>query len=387
MVERDTKMYKKVIYIVKTDLHYYPPCMMQIRYLKACGVIVEVWFASSNPSALQILDREQIPYVCLGESPRIKSRLGKVKNWLEFRRNIHTQLKTINSSERDQTLLWIGTAESAIPLLGLLDQYHYNLTMLELMDDKKNTFKRRLFGMMAKKAKCLVACEHTRAYLMRYWFGLDKLPYVMPNKPYELGTERYAEPSCEQTGKSIAPIKGRKFIIYQGIYWKLDYLKALAKALSAMNSDYYFVLMGFDLLKTNAYVEIRKIYHKVIEVSSLPAPLHLEVTSHANIGLVFYDDSTLNQAFCAPNKIYEYSGFGIPMLANRIPGLENTVGKFNAGRCVNFCTEELIHAIRDIDANYEIYQKNASALYESVDNRSVMETIIKDAGIEKEKNK
>lgn len=375
-------MYKKVIYIVKTDLHYYPPCMMQIRYLNACGVKTEVWFASSNDSALQILQRENIPYVCLGESPRVKSKLGKVKNWLEFRRNVQRQLNTIDASEIDQTLLWIGTAESAIPLLGLLDKYHYNLTMLELLDDKKNELKRKLFSILAKKAVALVACEETRAYLMRYWFELDKLPYIMPNKPYELGTQKYSAPSCEKTQKAIELIKGKQFIIFQGIYQKLEYMKAVAGALAAMNSDYYFVLMGFDLNKTNAYEELKKIYDKVIEVPSLPAPLHLEVTSHANMGLVFYDDSTLNQTFCAPNKIYEYSGFGIPMLANKIPGLENTVGRFNAGCCVDFNTEALIRAIRDIDTNYQEYSKNANALYSSVDNRRVIEEIIGDLKLE-----
>jgi hypothetical protein len=360
--------------------------MMQIRYLKKCGANIEVWFASSNESALTIMDREQIPYVCLGESPRVNSKIGKIKNWLEFRKNVKRQLKTIASSDADHTLLWIGTAESAIPLFGLLGRYHYNLTMLELLDDKKNKFKRKTFGKLAKEAEALIACEVTRAYLMRYWFELKELPYVMPNKPYELGAKRYAEPSCDKTKSAIDMVKGKKFIIFQGIYQKLDYMKEIAKALAMMDTDYHIVLMGFDLYKTNAYEELKKIYDKVIELPSIPAPLHLEVTSHASIGLVFYDDFSLNQAFCAPNKIFEYSGFGIPMLANRIPGLENTVGKFHAGKCVNFKASELIDAIKEIDKDYDMYCCNAKALYESVDNKSTIEKIISDLKIRKGQN-
>lgn len=377
-------MFNKVIYIVKTDLHYYPPCMMQIRYLKKCGVRVEVWFASSNESALTILDKEQIPYVCLGESPRVNSLIGKLKNWMEFRRNVNRQLNNISQSERENTLLWVGTAESAIPLYGVLQHYHYNLTMLELLDGDKNKFKRTTFGKLAKKAEAIVACEVTRAYIMKYWFGLKKLPYVMPNKPYELGTTKNAEPSCDKTKQAIDVIRGKKFIIFQGIFQKVDYMKALATALSQMNSDYYIVLMGFDLYKTNAYEKLKKIYERVIELSSLPAPLHLEVTSHAQIGLVFYDDFSLNQAFCAPNKIYEYSGFGIPMIANKIPGLENTVGKFNAGKCVEFESKQLMKAIKEIDDNYEQYSANSLSLYNAVDNESTINDIIRDIKIEKE---
>mgnify|MGYP002607145695 FL=1 len=377
-------MFNKVIYIVKTDLHYYPPCMMQIRYLKKCGVRVEVWFASSNESALTILDKEQIPYVCLGESPRVNSLIGKLKNWMEFRRNVNRQLNNISQSERENTLLWVGTAESAIPLYGVLQHYHYNLTMLELLDGDKNKFKRTTFGKLAKKAEAIVACEVTRAYIMKYWFGLKKLPYVMPNKPYELGTTKNAEPSCDKTKQAIDVIRGKKFIIFQGIFQKVDYMKALATALSQMDSDYYIVLMGFDLYKTNAYEKLKKIYERVIELSSLPAPLHLEVTSHAQIGLVFYDDFSLNQAFCAPNKIYEYSGFGIPMIANKIPGLENTVGKFNAGKCVEFESKQLMKAIKEINDNYEQYSANSLSLYNAVDNESTINDIIRDIKIEKE---
>ena len=281
-------------------------------------------------------------------------------------------------------MLWIGTAESAIPLFGVLQHYHYNLTMLELLDGENNKFKRTTFGKLAQKAEAVIACEVTRAYIMKYWFGLKRLPYVMPNKPYDLGASKNAKPSCEKTKQAIEAVRGKNFIIFQGIFQKLDYMKALATALSQMNSDNYIVLMGFDLYKTNAYEELKKIYDKVIELSSLPAPLHLEVTSHAKIGLVFYDDFSLNQAFCAPNKIYEYSGFGIPMLANKIPGLENTVGKFNAGKCIDFESKQLMEAIKEIDGNYKQYSANALALYNAVDNEETINKIIEDIQVEKE---
>lgn len=377
-------MYNRIVYIVKTDLHYYPPCMMQIRYLKQMGVNIEVWFASSNESATNILEKEDIPYVCLGESTRKNTKISKIKNWLEFRFRVKKQLKTINKNELDNILFWVGTAESAIPLYGVIDKYHYVLTMLELLDDPQNRIKLKLFGRMAKKAEALTACEITRAYLMRYWFKLDKLPYVMPNKPFELGVSKKAIPSCEKTRSSIEIIKDKHFIIFQGIYQKLDYLKEVAKALAKMNIDYHFVLMGFDLYKTNAYEELKRIYDKVIELPSLPAPLHLEVTSHAEIGLVFYDDFSLNQAFCAPNKIYEYSGFGIPMLANKIPGLENTVGKYNAGMCVNFECNELVGAINTILDNHKDFEINSKELFDSVDNMKTISKIAESLHIERE---
>ena len=378
-------MYNKVIYIVKTDLHYYPPCMAQIRMLKKTGVNIEVWFASSNQSAVDILEKEDIKYACLGESPRIATKAGKVKNWVEFRKKVSNQIAKYDQVELDSTLFWTGTAESAIPLLGVIDKHNYILTMLELLDDSSNKGKLKLFGKLAKKAKSVVVCEETRAYLVRYWFGLNRLPYIMPNKPYGLRAIRRTEPTCEQTRKAIEQIQDKKFIIYQGIFQNVDYMTELAKALKEINSVYYLVIMGFDLYKTNMYQKIHSIYDKVIQLDSLPAPLHLEVTSYADIGLVFYEGDTLNRAYCAPNKIYEYSAFGIPSLGNKIPGLENTIGKARAGICGEFKKDKLAEAIKDITKNYTMYEDNSLKFYEETDNQAIIDEIIRDNHITTER--
>ena len=70
--------------------------------------------------------------------------------------------------------------------------------------------------------------------------------------------------------------------------------------------------------------------------------------------------------YCAPNKIWEYSGFGIPMLANDVPGLKYTVEANNAGICVDMSSVENIkNAIHGIDENYESYSKNSLAFFDS----------------------
>ena len=50
-------MFRKVIYIVKSNLHYYPPCMAQIQMLDDLGIETEVWYGSSAPKALEILEK------------------------------------------------------------------------------------------------------------------------------------------------------------------------------------------------------------------------------------------------------------------------------------------------------------------------------------------
>lgn len=100
-----------------------------------------------------------------------------------------------------------------MPMVGKLKGYNYALTSLELLDDNKT--KNRLFSMLTGDAKFIVCCETTRAFIMRNWYGLKKLPYVMPNKPYDFQDARRKTPSIEATKKAIELVQDKKFIIYQ----------------------------------------------------------------------------------------------------------------------------------------------------------------------------
>ena len=60
-------MFRKVIYLVKSNLHYYPPCMAQIQMLDDLGIEVEVWYGSSASNALEILSKRGIKLVPLSD--------------------------------------------------------------------------------------------------------------------------------------------------------------------------------------------------------------------------------------------------------------------------------------------------------------------------------
>ena len=166
----------------------------------------------------------------------------------------------------------------------------------------------------------------------------------------------------------------------QGILKSRDYMLEMARAIRDSNTGYYFVLMGLD--PENIFADIKKEYDKSVFIKNIPAPYHLEVTSYAAIGFVFYDDrNSLNRAFCAPNKIYEYSGLRIPAIGNEVPGLVNTIGAAKAGVCVPMKKDALMRAIRDIEEHYDLYAKNAYDFYQGTDNEALMKRIIKENGI------
>ena len=48
-------------------------------------------------------------------------------------------------------------------------------------------------------------------------------------------------------------------------------------------------------------------------------------TAGATIGAILYENTCLNHWFCSPNKLWEYPGAGVPILACRFPELERII--------------------------------------------------------------
>lgn len=373
-------MFRKVIYLVKSNLHYYPPCMAQIQMLDDLGIEVEVWYGSSASNALEILSKRGIKLVSLSDKRLAKrGKLDSLLNWLNFRSKTRQMLHSVNPQG---TILWFGNVETLIPMMGLLGRFHYITSILELLDDKANDWKRALAMGPVRRADAVIACQRTRAYIMRSWWKLDTVPYVMPNKPYHVGLPKNCQPSCELTGAYLRQFAGKKIVLFQGILQHVQYLGQFARALRELDDDYLLVLMGSDERDKTLVGKVQAIYADTVHIPYIPAPSHLEITSHAHIGIVFYKDDSLNRAYCAPNKIYEYAHFGIPMIGNRIPGLQDTVGLVHAAECIELTAEQIVQAIRRIEANYAQYSQNASQFFADTDNYAVMQEIIQKCGID-----
>lgn len=360
----------KIVYIVKTKLHYYPPCVSQIRMIKKLKYDIEVLYGTSNESALKLLESDGIKCKKIGSiSDENNSIVKKLFSWIKFRFALKKELKKYPKN----TIFWFGTGESALPMICGLKGYNYIVSFLELYDEFP--FRIKLFGKIAREALAVTVCEIDRAYLMHYWWGLDKLPYVFPNKPYDLLRTKKAKPSIKEVKEVIDKIGNNKIILYQGIIQNSEELVEVAKALNHTKTHYKFVLMGIDKYKS---IDIIKKHYSDIEyIEYIPAPYHLEITSYAQLGITFYRPDSLNKVYCAPNKIYEYTGFGIPVLCNNIPGLINTIGNSESGMCVDMKEKDIVKAINMIENDYDKYSKNAINFFESTDNYSKMEELLK----------
>jgi len=315
------------------------------------------------PSAREALERAEVEVVTSGgmEGRRF---LGRAARAYGFRREACEYIRA-QHKDPSEVRLWVGSGDTALALAPeLLRTEGFVLQLHELYDT--NPVYLRLLGPLARRAMSVVVPESNRADILRCWYRLDHTPFVIPNKPWYHPRKRGLAVSGGEVRAALDSLHGRKIVLYQGDLGPLRDIRQIAKAVNKLGDQWAFVTMGRD--QDGFVPEIRAQAPNAIHIPHLTAPTHLEFTSHAHIGVAVYGFDMLNAVFCAPNKIWEYSGFGIPVLCQDLAGLRSTVGAAQAGLCVDTTDPAKVErAIEAIDDRYPVLSANAARFFESVD--------------------
>ena len=360
-------MQNRILILMKGPLDRAVPIISITRHLATMGYQVAVGCGTCGVALREHMLAEGINVTELTpqEPPGVLPQVvRKLVEWGSFRKRAQSLL-------RDRPgLVYLGSADTAISLLGKLRPRGYILHLRELHD----TQPLYMYALrpIARGALHVVVPEINRAHLYQRFLGLAKLPTVIPNKPFSDFRETRLPIDFLPT-EIREKIATQKCLIYQGPIHPERDLKPVLRAL-ANCSGYAFIVMGRDYGELDSY---REILPELIHIPFVAPPLHLHVTSWAHIGLITYDNLSLNTVYCAPNKIWEYSGFGLPMLCSKNLGLRYTVGVAGAAELVQLeDSEAVLAALRRIEFNYQVMREHSLSFFESVDAVQILRTIL-----------
>lgn len=272
------------------------------------------------------------------------------------------------------SILWVVTDVTIKYLGNKLMSKNYVLHLMELSENLYYYHKIPFFKMNKEKignnALAIIVPEYNRAHIIKALWSLKNIPLILPNKPYIANqTNRNSFIEDEKAKKIIEKIGNKKIILYQGIISKERPLEMFIKAVDKYEGKYAFVIMSRG---ENVYKNIKS--KNFYFIPFVAPPKHLQITSYAHIGVLSYIPtnetgySPLNSLYCAPNKTFEYSMFGIPMLGNNIPGLKYLFGTQENGICFeNFSVKDICEAIDKIESNYTKYSVNSLKYFNKCD--------------------
>ena len=280
-------------------------------------------------------------------------------------------------------VLWT-TTDAAVRELGdtVLDYCHVMQIMELIRDIPKFPYQNKIMFHLeryAKRAWKVVVPEYNRAYIQQVWWNLDQTPVVLPNKPYRLpdsfvstGSEKKQIQSLEEEMEN----EPRRILLYQGTFEEDRDLTPFAEAVRRHSKQYCLYVMGRD---NDIRKELCRRFPDVRYIPFFPPPEHLHITRHADFGLLPYIPvgafhySPLNALYCAPNKIFEYAAFGIPMLGTRVPGLEIPFQQYQMGICCDRNADAVMKALVILSQDYDIRSRNSRRYYDSVDLDQIVE--------------
>ena len=234
----------------------------------------------------------------------------------------------------------------------------YDAHELYIPQDGKPLNKRFKFFYKKEKravneADLVICANEERAKIMKEHFGLTEQPTAIRNISQlplirDDTSEKYEKET--ETFFGLAGIT----LVYAGVLSSTRKIEALVEiAEKEKNTKLLIIGEGQhrSALEQRASESLGK---RVLFTGSIPYAYLSVLLSKCDIGYLFYPTDTLNNIYCAPNKIYEYSSVRLPMIANANPTVERILTDSGIG----VASDDLLSAYRIVAGDIDEYKNN-----------------------------
>ena len=176
-----------------------------------------------------------------------------------------------------------------------------------------------------------------------------------------------AEQDNIQPGQDLYELTGAspdaQLVLYQGGFSVGRGLDVVINAVTVFPKRAHLVMMGYGPMEEELreLAETIGVADRVTFVEAVPPEQLLSTTATATLGLVPYQPVSANNRLALPNKIFEYTTVGLPVVVSNIPELAR-VAKEGAGLTYDpFDPYDLARAVSEILAPNAIEDAQASS--------------------------
>ena len=153
-------------------------------------------------------------------------------------------------------------------------------------------------------------------------------------------SSRYGIPSptvimnCPRTPASLPETRrrpaGRKVVLYSGTLWQERGLENVVLACRYLRKDVQVVFRGEGAIEAKLREMVRGLENCVIE-KPVPMAEVIPRAAEADVGMVPYLPTTLNNLYASPNKLFEYLQAGIPVIGSDAPFIRKIIVGHDVG--------------------------------------------------------
>lgn len=204
-----------------------------------------------------------------------------------------------------------------------------------------------------KYADLVICATQERGMLMKQYYHLDKIPLVIENiSQLPIVSDDNSELIIHRTESFF---HGDKCIlVYAGVLTAGRRIDNLIDIVSTRDDAAILVIgSGSDEDRLRHLAE-EKIPGRYLFTGSLPYKYLGVLLKKCDVGYISYPTNSLNNVYCAPNKIYEYASVELPMIAPENP----TIRQFFDDYGIGAINADLGIAFDSVRSQLGVYRKN-----------------------------
>lgn len=290
----------------------------------------------SGVTGLAQMGHEVHALVCeLGEIGQVLEKYPEIKwhetgDWSFW--NLGRHLRRLYHEVKPD-ILYVQSAWTiaAVYCSGILRKHRpYVYHTVDYLEPGRYRFRKWLEKRFAHRAGLVASNEINRARFMCSEYRLPKMPVVLP-----VALSEHFQPPAYDFSDVEADWKPAR-LLYVGSLGRERMVPEIIQSLQYLPDTYTLDVYGrspdeatkreCDKAAEETGVAGRIRYH-----DPLPNPEMVPMMPRYDVGILVYDDSSLGNFYCQPQKLSEYVGSGLPIVGPNYPGIEILTAKHEIG--------------------------------------------------------
>lgn len=228
------------------------------------------------------------------------------------------------------------------------------------LQSKRDAFFSYFERKALKAADIIICASNERAILMKEYYEIEKELLVVENiSQLPIISDTYSENLLRTTQNLFCA--GRSVLVYAGVLSKGRKIDALIDIVANRDDTALLIIgSGPDSERLHSIAEER-IPGRFHFTGSLPYKYMGLLLQHCDVGYISYPTDTLNNTYCASNKLYEYASVNLPMIAPENPTIRSFFEDYNIG-VIDSNLGAAFDAVRN---NIQLYKNNCTIFTET----------------------
>lgn len=154
-----------------------------------------------------------------------------------------------------------------------------------------------------------------------------------------------------------------KIFLYVGILGHGRGIDLLVNVFKEADLSSSLIFLGYGEM-AESLKDISVQYPNIYVHDAVPHERVVSIAKSADVGLCLIQNVSLSDYYCLPNKLFEYSFAGLPILASDFPDISRAVESYGLGRCCKLDKKSIYQAVKDLENSVELPNINVECLYD-----------------------